>query len=405
MAENNYAAGLTAGAGPALADCYAKNLHARIGTSMTDETRYWLGFSLIPAIGPARFSQLESHFKNLGDAWRASAGELRMAGLDDAAVKAVSEARPKIDVDRELSAMTKLGIELITWHDKLYPARLKEIYNRPALLFIKGSLKERDEWSVAVVGTRRPTIYGRQVADEMAAALAGNDITVVSGLAKGIDTVAHLAALNAGGRTIAVLGGGLGAIYPAENKKLAERICGQGALVSEYPPTTLPRPEYFPRRNRIISGLSLGTLVIEAGEGSGALITAQMALEQNREVFAIPGSILSAASSGTNKLIQEGAKLVKNVSDILEELNLKSVAHQIEMKEAVPATVEELTILKYLKREPCHIDEICENSRLPAQVISSALATMELKGLVKQVSSMNYAQAYEAQAKYRIVVE
>jgi len=182
---------------------------------------------------------------------------------------------------------------------------------------------------------------------------------------------------------------------------LASQIATKGALISEYPPTTQPRPEYFPRRNRIISGLSLGTLVVEAGEGSGALITVQLALEQNREVFAIPGSILSLASKGTNKLIQEGAKLVRETADILEELNLKSVSNQMEMKDAVPTTTEETLVLKNLKREPRHVDDICESSGLPTHVVSSSLTTLELKGLVKQVSSMNYALTCEEQEKYR----
>jgi DNA processing protein len=372
---------------------------------MPDDRLYWLAFSLIPAIGPVRFSQLEAHFKDLGEAWRANPGEYLRAGLDDAAVKAITETRARINPERELARMEKLGIKLITYHDSSYPGRLKEIHSRPALLFTRGELKKEDEWCVAVVGTRRSTMYGRQVADELSSELARNGITVVSGLAKGIDTVSHQAAINAGGRTLAVLGGGLDNIYPAENRRLAEQVILHGALISEYPPSILPRPESFPRRNRIISGLSLGTLVIEAGESSGALITAQLALEQNREVFAVPGSILSANSIGTNKLIQEGAKLVAKVSDILEELNLKSVAHQADIKEAMPATAEEQEILKHLGREPCHIDDICECSRLPARVISSSLATMELKGLVKQVGAMSYVITREPQARYSIALD
>jgi DNA processing protein len=372
---------------------------------MTDQKLFWLGFSHIPAVGPQRFSQLESHFPSIEEAWHASAVELKNAGLEDGAVKAIVETRPKIDLTAEEARMNKAGVRLLTWHDNDYPARLKEIYNRPAWLYIKGEIKEEDEWCVAVVGTRRPSIYGRQVADEIAGELARNRITVVSGLAKGIDTISHQSALNAGGRTVAVLGGGLESIYPAENTKLARQITDHGALISEYPPGTMPRPEYFPRRNRIISGLSLGTLVVEAGEISGALITAQLALEQNREVFAVPGSILSIASLGTNKLIQEGAKLVTGVSDILEELNLRSLAQKVETRGTVPATFEELNILKFLGREPQHIDDICENSRLPARVVSSSLATMELKGIVKQVGAMSYAVVGENQACYTVSID
>ena len=372
---------------------------------MTQDKLYWLGFSLIPGIGPVRFGQLETHFKTLKDAWLASAGELKRAGLDDSAVRAISQARPKIDLDAEAARHKELGIELLTYHDESYPARLKEIYNRPALLFVRGEITPEDEWCLAVVGTRRPTIYGRQVAEEISAGLARARITVVSGLAKGIDAISHQGALSAGGRTLAVLGGGLDNIYPAENAELALRITEHGALISEYSPGTRPRPENFPRRNRILAGLSLGTLVVEAGEGSGALITAQLALEQNREVFAVPGSILSVASSGTNKLIRDGAKLVRQVSDILEELNLTAVARQMEMKEAIPATNAEVALLKFLGHEPRHIDEICEASRLPAHTVSGTLAMMELKGMVKQVGAMNYALVREAQEKYIVMIE
>jgi DNA processing protein len=221
----------------------------------------------------------------------------------------------------------------------------------------------------------------------------------------GIDAISHQAALNAGGRTLAVLGGGVNNVYPAENSQLAKQVAEQGALISEYPPGSRPRPENFPRPTRILAGLSLGTLVIEAGEGSGALITAQLALEQNREVFAVPGSILSPASSGTNKLIRDGARLVTRVSDILEELNLTAAAHQIEIKEAIPATATEMALLKYLSHEPRHVDEICQQSQLPTHTVSGTLAMMELKGMVKQVGAMNYALVREAQEKYIVMVE
>ena len=369
------------------------------------DLKHWLGFSLIPGIGPVRFGQLENHFKMLKAAWCAGPAELRQAGLDESIVRNIERTRPKIDLESGMQELEKLGIRLLTWHDAAYPARLKEIHDRPALLFVKGELRAEDEWSLAIVGTRQPTIYGRQVAEEMAAALAQNHITVVSGLARGIDAISHQAALAAGGRTLAVVGGGLDSVYPTENSELARRIVEHGALISEYPPGTRPRPENFPRRNRILSGLCLGVLVVEAGETSGALITARLALEQNREVFAIPGSILSVASEGTNKLIQEGAKLVSRVSDILEELNLTAVAHQIEMKEAIPATEAEALLLKYIGAQPLHIDEICRISRLPAQTVSGTLAMMELKGMVKQVGAMNYALVREAHERYMLRID
>jgi len=370
-----------------------------------NELQYWLGFSLIPGVGPVRFGQLEASFKTLEAAWGASPAELKRAGLDDSVARSINQTRPKIDLDAEMRRLETLDVRLITWRDKAYPARLKEIHDRPALLFIKGVIKTEDEWCVSVVGTRQPTIYGRQVAEEIASGLAASRITVVSGLAKGIDTISHEAALSAGGRTLAVVGGGLDSVYPTENTELARRIVEHGALISEYPPGTRPRPENFPRRNRILSGLCLGVLVVEAAETSGALITAQLALEQNREVFAVPGSILSATSNGANKLIQDGAKLVMRVSDILEELNLTAAAHQMEMKEVIPASDTEAVLLKHLGAAPVHIDEICQASRLPAQVVSGTLAMMELKGMVKQVGAMNYALVRESRERYALTID
>jgi DNA processing protein len=331
--------------------------------------------------------------------------ELKQAGLEDNAVKSIVQTRPKVDLDAELSRLNALGVRLITHHDPAYPARLKEIHDRPALLFVTGEIKPEDEWCVSVVGSRQPTIYGRQVAEEMASALAQNRITVVSGLARGIDAISHKAALSAGGRTLAVVGGGLDSIYPAENTDLSKQIIKNGAIISEYPPGTRPRPENFPRRNRILSGLCLGVLVVEATASSGALITAQLALEHNREVFAIPGSILSPASVGTNKLIQEGAKLVRGVSDILEELTLTAAAQQRAVKSVIPASDTEASLLRHIGSAPVHIDEICRASRLPAHVVSGTLAMMELKGMVKQVGAMNYALARESRERYAVTIE
>jgi len=263
----------------------------------------------------------------------------------------------------------------------------------------------QDEWCLAVVGTRRATVYGRQVTAEIVADLVRNKITIASGLAKGVDSVAHHTALTEGGRSIAIFACGLDIVYPSENADLARRVMQQGALISEYPLATKPRAENFPRRNRIMSGISLGVLVVAAGESSGAMLTARLALEQNREVFAIPGSILSPASKGTNNLIQEGAKLVRDYTDILEELNLTAVVHQIEMKEILPSSDTESLLLKQLSAEPTHIDEVCRSSGLPVATVSSTLAMMELKGMVKQVGAMNYALAREAREEYRVKVE
>jgi DNA processing protein len=369
------------------------------------ETKYWVGFNAIPGIGRVKFSQLESHFGNLEEAWKAGPAELRHTGLDRNSVRAISDWRPRISLEAEMEKLERFGIKVLTWHDTDYPARLKEIYDYPPLLYIRGSIIAEDEWCLAVVGTRRSTVYGRQVTEEIVTELARSKITIVSGLAKGIDSVAHQSALDAGGRSIAVMGGGLDTIYPAENANLARSIIKHGALISEYHIGTKPKPENFPRRNRIMSGLSLGVLVVEAGNTSGALITARLALEQNREVFAIPGSILSPVSKGTNHLIQEGAKLVRDFTDILEELNLTAVAEQLEMREIVPSSDNEALLLKKLGAEPIHIDELCRLSGLPASTISSTLAMMELKGMVKQMGAMNYVLCREAREKYIVEID
>lgn len=366
------------------------------------ELRYWIGFNLVPGIGRVKFSQLESFFRNMETAWKAGAADFKQAGLDSASIKNIETLRGSIDLDLEMEKLEKSGVKAYTYLDDGYPERLKEIYDYPPVIYIKGNLTVQDECCLAVVGTRRSTVYGRQVTEEIVADLAANKVTVVSGLARGIDTIAHRRTLEAGGRTVAIFACGLDTIYPPENAGLARNIVEHGALISEYPLGTRPKPDYFPRRNRIMSGMSLGVLVIEADESSGAIITAHMAVEQNREVFAVPGSILSAASRGTNALIQEGAKLVRNCSDILEELNLTVNVHQIEMKEAIPTSETEAALLKHINAEPVHIDEICRVSGIPVATVSSNLAIMELKGLVRQVSAMNYVLAHEIRQEYTV---
>ena len=369
------------------------------------ELQYWVGFNIIPGIGRVKFSQLESYFGNLENAWKAGTGDLRKAGLENNIVRSIETLRPQINLDAEMEKLEKSGVNAFSCHDAGYPARLKEIYDYPPLIYIKGELLPQDEWCIAVVGTRQATVYGRQVTEDIVEDLAASNITVVSGLARGIDTIAHRRTLEAGGRTAAIFACGLDTIYPRENAGLASRICEHGALISEYPLGTKPRPDYFPRRNRIMSGMSLGVLVIEADISSGAIITAHMALEQNREVFAVPGSILSPMSRGTNTLIQEGAKLVRNCTDILEELNLTVNVRQLEMKDVIPASDTESVLLQQLGPEPVHIDQICRNSGLPVSTVSSNLAIMELKGMVRQVSTMNYVLAREIKQEYKVKIE
>jgi DNA processing protein len=357
------------------------------------DLKYWVTFNRIPGIGRARFSQLERFFGDLERAWHAGTADLEAAGLDARSIRAIISLRPTLSPDGELEMLRRHGVKALTWNDAAFPSRLKEIYDVPPVLYIRGSLVPEDEWAIAVVGTRRATVYGREVTKRLVADLVRNHITIVSGLARGIDSVAHRTALDAGGRTVAVLACGLDLVYPPENVQLAQSIIDQGALISEYPLGTKPRADFFPRRNRIMSGLSLGIVAAEADEGSGALITANIALEQNREVFAVPGSILSPTSRGVNRLIQDGAKLVRNTQDILEELNLTMIPQQLEMRDLAVGNETESLLLKFITFEPTHIDEICRNSRLPIATVSSTLAMMELKGMVRQLGGMNYTLA------------
>ena len=289
----------------------------------SDDLKYWVAFSRVPRIGAMRTALLESRFGTMEVAWGATAAQLTAAGLDRATVASIIETRTKLSPEAELERLQRAGVYVYTWNDPAYPPRLREVDDRPPVLYVRGELLPDDEWAVAIVGTRRATPYGRQAAEHFASELAGHRITVVSGLARGIDAVSHRAALSAGGRTIAVLACGLDVIYPPEHLKLAQEIIEHGALISDYPLGIQPRSEYFPRRNRILSAISLGVLVVEGDMESGALITARLALEQNREVFAVPESIYAPTYRGVNKLIQDGeAKLVAGSEDILEELNL-----------------------------------------------------------------------------------
>jgi len=355
------------------------------------EIKYWIGFTRVPGIGRVRLALLRSHFGTLEKAWAAPAPELLKAGLDAGAADNLVTSRPGIDLDKDLALIDKYRIKVITFESPDYPALLKETHDYPAVLYVRGALNAADANSVAVVGTRKATSYGRQVTEDIVGNLAMNGITIISGLARGIDTIAHRAALEARGRTIAVFACGLDIVYPPENLKLAKDILENGALISEHPLGTKPKPENFPRRNRILSGLSLGVLVVESGEKGGALITAGFAVDQNREVFAVPGSILSGMSRGPNRLIQDGAKLVRNHLDILEELRLPVVSRQIEMNGALTLGGNESIIIKCISDEPAHVDEICRASGLNTSTVISCLAIMELKGLVRPTGGMTYA--------------
>lgn len=316
---------------------------------------------------------------------------LMQAGFDAKLAESVVAYRAACNLDGQVELMGKYRISAIPFEAPGFPRLLTEAHDCPALIYVRGELTAEDQNSIAVVGTRKFTAYGKQVAEELAYNLASNKLTVVSGLAKGIDTFAHRSALEAGGRTIAVFASGLDIVYPSDNLNLARRIIERGALVSEFPLGTKPRAENFPRRNRILSGLSRGVVVIESGETGGALLTANFALEQNREVFAVPGSIFSSMSKGPNMLINEGAKVVRSYHDILEELNLSVTAQQITMKDVVAVEGMESVIMKNMSEEPTHIDEICRKTRLTAADVMSTLAMLELHGLIKHWGGMTYA--------------
>ena len=293
---------------------------------------YWLALNRVKGIGPARFRLLLDAFGSTVEAWSADTHAWRAAGLDTRTTEALERQRPTIVPDAELERLIKLRVRAVRFIDPGYPRLLSEIPLPPAILSVRGEVTAEDEWALAVVGTRRASAYGRQMTERLVQELAAQRITIVSGLARGIDTYAHAAALDAGGRTIAVLGCGPNLVYPPENAKLAARIVEQGAVVTEFAPSVQPEASNFPARNRLISGLSLGVLVTEAPEASGALITTRFAAEQGRDVFAVPGNATSRGSLGCNRLIQDGAKLVIEPLDITTELNLHLVPQQRKMQ-------------------------------------------------------------------------
>ena len=370
---------------------------------MMEDPKYWLGFNLIKGIGPAKVQALLDYFGSLAAAWQANEAQLQKIGLDKRAIRTFLTSRPKLDLNQQMAALQKANIKLLTWESPNYPRYLREIPTAPPVLYQAGDILEIDQWAVAVVGTRRLTAYGRQVTRELVSGLVRNNITVVSGLARGIDAIAHKTALEAGGRTLAVLGSGIDCIYPPENRTLAKEIMnGQGAILSEYALGVQPEAKNFPPRNRVISGLSMGVVVVEAGQKSGALITTNYAVDQNREVFAVPGPINSPASKGPNKLIQEGAKLVTSVDDILEELNLQMVPERTAVQMALPESAEEALLLSHLSSQPIHVDDLCRSTEMPSAMVSSTLTLMELKGMVQQVGGMNYVLAREPDPVYEV---
>lgn len=368
-----------------------------------NDKKYWVGFNLIKGIGAVRVQALMRYFDDLESAWNASALDLAGAGLSVKLIERILQARQNVDLDKVWDRIEAQGISILTWNDETYPQRLKEIEQPPPVLYLRGDYIPDDLYAVAIVGTRRVTAYGRQITEELSSFLAANGITVISGLARGVDAIAHQAALKAGGRTIGVLGSGVDKIYPPEHRQMAEQImAGHGAVVSDYAPGTPPDASNFPPRNRIISGLSLAVVVIEAGETSGALITAEFAAEQGREIFAVPGSILAPQSKGTNKLIRNGAQPLLSVTDLMQALNLTRMGEQKAARKIIPTDATEARLYSVLGPEPLHVDEIRNQTELPIEKVSATLALMELKGMVRQVGGMNYVAVREEQSDYSV---
>jgi len=357
-----------------------------------------LNLSIVAGVGSMRMRSLIAKFKSAEDVFKASIKTLILVdGIDLKTAQKIKRFSNFRYGEQQYKKALTCGAEIVTFWDEKYPRNLKNMYDPPVLLFVKGSLKKHDKNAISVVGTRIPSHYGKVITEKIANEIAHKGLTVVSGLARGVDTIAHLATLKASGRTLAVIGTGIDIIYPSENKRLVEQIIESGAILSEFPMGTPPDAINFPRRNRIIAGLSFGTVVIEAGKKSGALITANLALEYNREVFAVPGNITSSKSLGTNQLIKEGAKLINSVDDILEELKphigqLFSQPKSIETIKNI--SQQEKEILKNLSDVPIHIDELARKMNQPTNIVLSDLLSLEFGDFIKQLPGKLFVRLY-----------
>ena len=358
-------------------------------------TEACIALNMIPRIGPVRIRKLLDFFGTPESILAAPHSQLeKVSGLGPEAAREVAHWQEKVDLPAELERIRDFGAHVITQADSTYPPLLREIHDPPTVLYVWGELLEKDQHAIGVVGSRKTTHYGIESSRKLSYQLAYSGLTVISGLARGIDTAAHQGALAAKGRTVAVIGGGLEFLYPPENRELAERIAaGQGAIVSEFSMRVQPDRQSFPMRNRIISGWSFGTLVVEAGLNSGALISANMALEQGRTVYAVPGPIDRPNSMGSNKLIQQGAKLVMDASDILDELGTL-FRHEPELIRSAPVDLspEQEKVYHAITDSETAIDRIVSQSGLPTGQVLSTLLTLEMKRLVKQLPGQRFVK-------------
>jgi len=356
---------------------------------MAEDLFYWVALNFVPGVGAISIKRLLDRFQTPETVFQASMKELlEVEGLGVKVAGEIRKGPSEQTVKKELSLLEKSGGRIITLKDEVYPPRLRDIYDPPALLYLKGELKKEDELAVSIVGSRKTTPYGRWITEKISQTLVRYGVTIVSGMARGVDSVAHWGAISGGGRTLAVLGCGVDVVYPPENRNLFAKIIEQGAVLSEFPMGSPPEGGHFPKRNRIISGLSMGVVVVEAGPDSGSLITANYALEQGREVFAIPGNVGAGGSRGTNRLIKDGAKLVESSEDILEEILPQWRREKERVEEVKPRgpelSEEERALYEMVGETPLHIDAMIRESQFEPGKVSSLLLNLELKGLISQ---------------------
>ncbi|OYD17374.1 DNA-protecting protein DprA [candidate division WOR-3 bacterium JGI_Cruoil_03_51_56] len=337
----------------------------------------------VPRMTEARLRRLLERFGEPEEILKAGSHDIvEIDGIDSELAAAISSYRRSSETDKRIKNAKSLGVKTVSYQDEGFPANLKELKQMPPVLFVRGEVKDDDRLAIAIVGTRRLTYYGRQVAEKLAWKLAQHSVTVVSGLARGIDTWAHRGALAAGGRTLAVLGCGIDVYYPPENQKLYENISEHGAVLSEFTLGMEPLAMNFPKRNRIVSGLSKGVVAVEAGERSGVLNTVAWAADQGRDVFAVPGRIIDRTSVGTNRLLRDGARIVTSAKDILQELG---VALHLEERAKISVAEDEKPVLEFLSGDPLHVDEICQGLGIPMAKLLGVLMQLEVKGLVRQL--------------------
>jgi DNA processing protein len=368
-----------------------------------EQWRYWLALKLVRGVGNVTYRELLEHFKTPQTVFSASAVTLIDAGLHREVARAITTFDQWQLVENELRSIARTGVRLVTRIDDEYPVNLTHLHDPPPFLYVRGSFVPGDRLAIAIVGSRFASAYGKGVARDLARGLAEKGVMIVSGLARGIDAEAHRAALAAGGRTVAILGSGLDIIYPSEHRPLAAEIPASGAVVSEFPLGSKPDAVHFPYRNRVISGLTLGTVVVEATENSGSLITARCALEQNREVFAVPGNVTSNRSHGPHRLIKEGAKLVENIEDILNEIAPALAPIPFVEPTAPIVTLEphETLLINLFDNDPLHVDILITKSGLTAARVLEVLLAMELKGLVTQLPGTHFTLTGEGRGYKR----